>query len=362
MKKMKKEKIIYTEGTELFAAANSGKGFTSFYGEIFKSEDIKRRYLIKGGPGTGKSTFMRRIAEAAEKKGDKVEYYRCSSDPSSLDGIIINKSVAIIDSTAPHSEELELAGARDNLIDLGAFWNSQGLEKHTEEIYAFSKMKKEAYSRAYMLLGAAMESDSAAREMIYRYIDQKRLKAMAKRIFAKTESDGEYSCVTGILRSIGMSGRTYLDSYEKKASQKIYIIDHYGIGSLLLSEIAALAKVNKNRIRVSYDPLNPSMPDGVYLEGAEVAFLLSDKKKEGGRNISIRRLLSFSSADKKDKKTVCARYRNAKRLSSSLIDAAGKELEIAGNMHFALEEIYKKNMDFAALETFTESFIAKIVG
>ena len=90
---------------EFFAAANSGRGFVSFYGKIFGRENIKRRYLIKGGPGTGKSTFMKKVAEAAEDCGMSVERYRCSSDPNSLDGVIINKNVAVIDSTAPHAEE-----------------------------------------------------------------------------------------------------------------------------------------------------------------------------------------------------------------------------------------------------------------
>ena len=73
-----------------FAAANSRDGFVSFYGSIFGSENIKKRYLIKGGPGTGKSTFIRRVAGRAEAEGYSVEYYRCSSDPDSLDGALID--------------------------------------------------------------------------------------------------------------------------------------------------------------------------------------------------------------------------------------------------------------------------------
>ena len=361
MRKMKKEKIITTDKPELFAAANSGKGFTSFYGEIFNSDSIKRRYLIKGGPGTGKSTFMRRVAVAAEGKGDLVEYYRCSSDPSSLDGIIINKTVAIIDSTAPHSEEAELVGAKDSLIDLGAFWNTDRLRERVDEIERFSKAKKDSYARAYRFLGAAMQSDLAARDIIYPYIDQKRLKALAKRLFGRALSDGEYLCKTGILRAIGMSGKSYLDSYEKNSFQKVYITEHYGIGSLLLSEICALARENKNHIRVSYDPLNAELPDGVYIENAGLVFLLSEDRRENEKNVSLRRILPFSRIDKREKKKVCARYRNAKRISCSLIDAATQELEIAGKMHFALENIYKESMDFAALERFTDKFIDKTV-
>ena len=42
----------------LFAAVNSGEGFKSFYDDIFSSKKLLRRYLIKGGAGSGKSTLM----------------------------------------------------------------------------------------------------------------------------------------------------------------------------------------------------------------------------------------------------------------------------------------------------------------
>ena len=64
---------------EFCAAANSQNGFVSFYSEIFYRQGIRRRYLIKGGPGTGKSTFMKKIAKDASEQGYSVEYYRCSS-------------------------------------------------------------------------------------------------------------------------------------------------------------------------------------------------------------------------------------------------------------------------------------------
>ena len=73
-----------------FAAANTGDGFKSFFEKTFFSPTIERRYIIKGGPGTGKSSFLKRIALHAEDKGNDVEYYYCSSDTRSLDGIVLN--------------------------------------------------------------------------------------------------------------------------------------------------------------------------------------------------------------------------------------------------------------------------------
>ena len=49
-----------------FAAANTGRGFVSYFDEIFFCDDIKQRYVIKGGPGTGKSSIMRRVAKRGE--------------------------------------------------------------------------------------------------------------------------------------------------------------------------------------------------------------------------------------------------------------------------------------------------------
>ena len=169
------EDTATVEKRDFFAAANSGCGFVSFYKEIFNNEGIKRRFLIKGGPGTGKSTLMRSLANEAERLGMLVERYRCSSDPSSLDGVIINKTVAIIDSTAPHSEEAELVGARDRLIDLGRFWNSESLYLECEKIRLLTQKKKRAYALAYRFLSSAMESDIASREMIIPYINKMRI-------------------------------------------------------------------------------------------------------------------------------------------------------------------------------------------
>ena len=52
----------YTSNNEkYFAAANSYKGFKSYFDRIFAPEQFDRIYIIKGGPGTGKSSIMKNI-------------------------------------------------------------------------------------------------------------------------------------------------------------------------------------------------------------------------------------------------------------------------------------------------------------
>jgi len=95
---MAKGKLI-----KLFPGGNTPYGFYSFYDYIIE-KDAARIFILKGGPGVGKSTFMHKIGEAMLEKGFDVEFHCCSSDNGSLDGICIPAiRVALIDGTAPQS-------------------------------------------------------------------------------------------------------------------------------------------------------------------------------------------------------------------------------------------------------------------
>ena len=72
--------------TSYFLGANTASGFLSLYDGFCRGEGDYLR-IVKGGPGTGKSGFMRAIGREAAKRGLDVEYVRCSGDPASLDGV-----------------------------------------------------------------------------------------------------------------------------------------------------------------------------------------------------------------------------------------------------------------------------------
>jgi len=48
---------------KVFPGSNTSKGFYSFYDYIIDQREASRIFVIKGGPGVGKSTFMRKIGE-----------------------------------------------------------------------------------------------------------------------------------------------------------------------------------------------------------------------------------------------------------------------------------------------------------
>ena len=88
---------------EYFLGANSPTGFYSLYPQLLPPEQARAIYILKGGPGCGKSTLMRRVGARMEEKGMETEYILCSGDPASLDALLLPElGVAIVDGTAPH--------------------------------------------------------------------------------------------------------------------------------------------------------------------------------------------------------------------------------------------------------------------
>ena len=113
-------------------------------------------YLIKSGPGCGKSTLMKHIAQAAEQKGERIEKIHCASDPDSLDGVIFpEKRQAILDATAPHTMEPDAPGADEVVVSLYHTIDAAKLSLHREEVKALFARNASLRSRAARYIASA---------------------------------------------------------------------------------------------------------------------------------------------------------------------------------------------------------------
>lgn len=89
---------------DFFLGANSPQGFASYFDELSDINRGYRSYIIKGGPGSGKSSMMKHTIPVLENDNTLIERIHCSSDPNSLDGVIFYDSkISIVDGTAPHA-------------------------------------------------------------------------------------------------------------------------------------------------------------------------------------------------------------------------------------------------------------------
>ena len=112
-----------------FLGANSPAGFYSLYDQLIDRSRAEDYFLLKGGPGCGKSTLMRRVAARVEESGRAVEYILCSGDPDSLDAIVVPElGAAIVDATAPHVVEPKEPGVLERYVNLGACYDTAALK------------------------------------------------------------------------------------------------------------------------------------------------------------------------------------------------------------------------------------------
>jgi len=115
-----------------FLGGSSVSGFQTKFHEVIHKPGYFT-YILKGGPGTGKSTLMKKIARHFEQCN--VDLYYCSSDISSLDAVVVHDFGAVlVDGTAPHVFNADFPGITQTLVDLGQYWDRSKLQGDEQEI------------------------------------------------------------------------------------------------------------------------------------------------------------------------------------------------------------------------------------
>ena len=337
------------EKERYFAASNSAKGFKNYFDEIFSAKDIGRIYILKGGPGTGKSRFMREVAQAAEARGIRVEYFYCSSDPDSLDAVLLGGNLcAVIDGTPPHSLDPSYPGSVDEIINLGDFWDEDMLISKRDEIIDLSERKKKAYREAYRFLEASGFIYSDIKANVYDCVDRRKLLAAAKRIFAHIPDGDGFEKKIRIQNSLGMRGEYGFDTFGEKASKRYYILDVAESAYLMLSEIYRRAYEKKLSVVCSYSPVEPEEIDGLYFPTLKTSFCKIKRKievKENEKIINMERFIKKEALQK-----IKGNLKFSLRCRDALLDEAKKRLCEASKAHFMLEDIYISAMDFERKE------------
>lgn len=352
---------------KFFASANSYQGFKNEFPARFgESSGVDLLYIIKGGPGTGKSHLMRTLGRRAEADGYRTTYYYCSSDPVSLDGLLAEKdgkpTLGFVDGTAPHVWEPTMPGVKEELIDLGIFWQGELLREHGEEIRKLNEAKSAAYALAYHDLAAAGETAAAADLLIAPCVKEEKLRALAGRL-ARGITEGKcFSEMPAHIRSVGMKGCSKFDTYEQMSAanggELVCIENFYGLGHRLMAHIYARAKEKGANILVSRDPVMHQNVDGIYDINSHACFLVDDEVSPfPHRRVSLHRYLDAAAF-----KSVRGEVRHRLRLSEDMKDCAAESMKKAGVHHFALETIYAAAMDFKAKDQFDQALCRRLFG
>ena len=341
---------------EYFAAANTRNGFTSLFSKAF--EKCERLFILKGSSGCGKSTFMRRVAGKAEQMGYTTDIIRCSSDPDSLDGVIVHElGFAVADGTAPHIMDVKYPCVRESIINLGDFWEERKLTPYRSEIISLTDEKGESFKNAYRCLSAMGSVDDLRRKLVQPSVITEKADDLIFSIAEKAFGvQGEE--IKLFATAFTASGQKALKPFGKV--KKLIRVSGYS-SFYLLNALYGIARERGSEMTVSLSSLDPSLPDSLYFPSTRVLVtLLQDIPCESFEEERAVSCSKFTNSDILSSRRV--RLKGLDRMINELSNEARAELSQAKELHNKLENIYIQAMDFNRLDEYTLSFIKGVFG
>lgn len=343
--------------TNFFVGANSGEGFQNLFSQMVDLEDTYDFIILKGGPGIGKSTFMREIGRAMEQAGTTVEYLWCSGDPESLDGLVLPQlRCAVADGSFPHVMEPKYPAAVDRYVDLGRFYDLPAAKAAAEEVKRHTHAYKEAYARAYRTLKAARQVELDTVSTVGKAFDRQHLNRRVSGIIARElrgKGSGQGKTLRRFLGCATHKGYIWrFDSVDVLCSRVYEFADSWEQAGGAMEQLHAAAVEGAWDSIVCMAPEEPERIEHLLIPELGLAFVTSRPEMEYGKK-PYRRIRLDPMADLSGK----ARIRFQSRMTALLRQEAIAALQEAKEEHDALEAVYNPYVDFdgvravAALET-----------
>ena len=339
-----------------FLASNSCDGFVSYFDTCFDPKDGWKAYVIKGGPGTGKSSFMKKIVKRAEDEGYSVHRCPCSSDPDSLDAVVIPKlKVSVLDGTAPHVIDPQYPGAVENILNFGDFWHKEKLVAKRTEIIKLTDKNKALHKTASAFLKSAGTLLKENRSIVIKNVDTAKAESYASVLakkYLKEKGSAENEDIR-FLSAVSPKGVVNFEETVYAFCDKFVIIkDETGVVSSFIFDIIRQKALNRKlKIITVKNPFLPNVTEHILIPELGVAFLRESKYfgfKTDSRRIHAKRFMKSEETSKKVK----INYKTAKMLIGFAIET----LKNAKSVHDELEENFIGAMDYQRIDRFTEKF------
>ena len=350
-----------------FMGANTPRGFHSLFDGLYDAREGWRAYVIKGGPGTGKSTLMKRVAAEADRRGMFCERIHCSSDPASLDAVIIpGLKIAVADGTPPHTIEPRYPGVCETIVDLGAYRDDALLREDAEEIITKTDLNSAEHKKCVGFLAAAKSVTDDANRFVFASLRAEKLQKFAGKLAQSslgTVSDKEGKESHRFLSALTPEGGIIFgETFNALCEKHTVLEDDHGVAaSLLLTMIKEEALERGHDCIVCPCPTEPHRVEHLLIPSLSLGFFTSNAfhPYEGEPDVVVD-CARFCDAD------VLRRHKNRiafdRRAAREMLNEAVEKLRNAKQIHDELERYYVSAMDFDRMNKAGERLMGEIFG
>lgn len=336
-----------------FLGANSGSGFVSLFESCMAESRDRESWLLKGGPGSGKSTLMKGLAGQLGAQ----ELFYCSSDPDSLDGVLLPGDSLVLDATAPHTLDTPLHGACGGYLVTPPPRDRSGLRSKLPELRGLKSRAAVCWAGAYRLLGAAALAEKQLRALAAPALPLDRLRRRAKGIADREIPDKK---CPGRLRKRFLEGYTPLgyrclwDTVAQMADRVYDLQDDWGIGESMLQQLMETALNRGHALWACYSPLEPDRLRHLLIPELGLAFVTSDSRESyPGKPWRRLRLEAYLGAGQH--KALRRQLKDLRRQIEALEQSAAEHLGMAHDLHGRMEALYRPHLDTDALDRMADA-------
>ena len=361
-----------------FPGNNTPLGFFSYYKHILGQREANKIVCIKGGPGTGKSTFMNRIAEYFASMDEDIDYLHCSADENSLDGIVLkDRRIAVIDGTSPHITDPVTPGAVDKIVNLGEFWDEDAIAVNKSEIIDLNEETSRWYRIAYNYLSAAKSVYRSLEEIYNDASEDSEIYKVVADIVGSEYGDLDISLKPGKRKKFFASAITgdgvvnYITSLLGDM-KRVYMIDSpVGYSNSSFMEIVTEGAIYRGLdVEVYYCPMCPEEKiEHIVIPELKTAFVTMNRyhdiqpweipaPDESGQEIIL--------IDMEDYKNILNIGKNSELIQSLneeydiLLNKSVKHLSLARDTHLMVEKMYIPHMNFTQLSDMRDKLQAEL--
>lgn len=349
-----------------FLGASTPQGFVSKFDHLTDKTDGWRTLIIKGGPGSGKSTMLKKIA--AIFPGEKLELIHCASDFDSLDAVICpGRKLAVADGTAPHVLEPKYPGAAESIIDVSSCWNEDTLYACRGDIIGLSQSCSRCHEHGYRFLSAAASLIGDTYRLALESVNTAKLSAYCARLCEREfKSNPGHTAHESVrfLTAVTNKGVTTLTDTAKALCDRVYLIsDDYGaVSRLILSHARAAALAAGYDVISCYCPLSPyEKLEQLFIPKLSLGFMTSNRFHDFSETIDPYRIVnSRRFSDPAKLKANKKRITFNRKAAAQMIEQASVLLRDAKKLHDELETYYISATDFEKVDALTGKVIEKV--
>ncbi len=346
-----------------FLGTNTPDGFKHCSSALYDSSNGWHTYLLKGGAGTGKSTFLRSVYEHF---GDEsAEVFCCSADPASLDAIRLpHQKKLFIDGTAPHVMEPTFWNVTEEIVPLFLATRQKLIGAHANAILLLSQENSSLHAQCRKLLKAAQGILADNRQTEEKALRIDKLEKFATQLASTEWTPLSQSGVQEhrFISAVTPEGFTVLSSTVQALCPRIFAIEdeHGAVADALLKQLLRHAITDGQHCVVCPCPLFPeSSVEHLLLPNIGVAFVTSNRYHKVDypvfRRVHASRFLKTAGIQE---------HRNLLHFQSKaaqeLLQQASQLMAKAKTIHDQLEKLYAAATDWGVINTLTKDLLASL--